>query len=141
MINIRFPIFRIACLLLLCDISFAQQEACPRTNCTKTIRNLQVSFASYKKTQDMKYVTWTAVQTSQVSGSQEERERACAKKCMKDGRDFCKSAHLSPYSESSASTCELFKEDVYGHWQSVLSGLRSDSPGWTSFHLLVKQTN
>lgn len=122
----------------MCDISLAQ-ETCYRANCTKTIGDLKVNLASYQKTKDKKYTSWTAEKTFQVSGTQEERERACADKCMKDGKSFCKSAHLSPYSGSSSSTCDLFKEDVYHHWTSTIPNLRSDSTGWTTFHLLVKK--
>lgn len=96
-----------------------------------------MNYASFQKTKDKKYIAWTAEKTFEVSGTQDEREQACADKCMKDGISFCKSAHLSPYSPSSSSTCDLFKEDVYMHWTSLIPSLTSDSTGWTTFHLLV----
>ena len=91
------------------------------------------------KITDKKFAPWTASRTiSDLTGTQDERERSCSEACIKEGKDVCRSAHLEAFqSENTPSTCELFAEDVYNHWPSVIITIRYGNTGWTSFHVLV----
>jgi len=113
------------------------EETCHRTNCKNQIGDLSVQYYSFTKIIDKKFLLWTPNKTLSVTGTQKERESTCTKQCMKDGKDVCKSVHLSPYNVGSTSTCETFSEDVYEHWPNIINTMRGTSTGWTSFHLFV----
>jgi len=89
------------------------EETCHRTNCNKAIGDLSIHYYSFTKVLDKKFSSWTANKTLSVTGTQKERESVCTKECMKDGKDVCRSVHLSPYNAGSTSTCEIFNENLY----------------------------
>ena len=115
------------------------QDTCEKVQCKKKIFNFETIHGSLVKIKDKKFASWTASKTLSLTGSQEERERSCSEACVKEGKEVCRSAHLETFqSEDTPSTCELFVENVYDHWPSVINTIRTDSTGWTSFHILVR---
>jgi len=114
---------------------------CHRTNCQKNIgSDLTLYYSSFTKVPDKKFALWTADKVLSVTGTQKEREQSCTKQCAKDGKDVCRSVHLSPYQMNSPSTCELFNKDAYEHWSDVITSINIASAGWTTFHLFVSNS-
>ncbi|XP_066932388.1 uncharacterized protein [Clytia hemisphaerica] len=127
---------RLLAFLSVFDVTKAQ-STCEKAQCKKQLFDFQAIHGSLVKVSDKKFALWTASKTLSLTGSQEERERSCSEDCVKEGKDVCRSAHLESFqSEDTPSTCELFVENVYDHLPSVLSTIRTDSTGWTSFHVL-----
>ena len=114
-------------------------EYCFRSSCKKPVSaDLTIHHSTFTKVSDQKIgVTWPANETLQVSGTQEERIRACTERCAKNGIYACRSGDLSPYQENAPSTCDLFTYDVYTHSAYWIPLIRTPSAGWTSFHLFV----
>uniref|UniRef100_A0A7M6DKF6 EGF-like domain-containing protein n=1 Tax=Clytia hemisphaerica TaxID=252671 RepID=A0A7M6DKF6_9CNID len=136
MAMIRFSRITLVWMLAL-TTGTKSQDTCEKAQCKQTFGSLDVIHGSLVKVSDKKFALWTASKTLSFTGSQEERERSCSEACVKEGKDVCRSAHLEAFqSEDTPSTCELFAENVYDHLPSVLSTIRTDSPGWTSFHVL-----
>ncbi|XP_066927129.1 uncharacterized protein [Clytia hemisphaerica] len=113
-------------------------ETCFRSNCKKegSSDSLTINHASFTQVPDQKIdPAWPINETLQVSGTQEERIRACTERCTKIGIHGCRSGNLSPYQENAPSTCDLFTYGIYAHSIHLVPLLRIVSTGWTSFHL------
>ena len=125
-------------MLFIHDIH-ASEEECYRTFCNQTVGSLEVGYYSIVKIDDQKIneAHFTPDQTFSVSGTREERLRACTEKCMKDDRTVCKSGNLSPHQENSPSTCELLLKNPYSIAFDLIPVFRKSATGWTSFHLRV----
>ena len=132
MYSVSIQLDRISLLVNYCvGISIAQ--SCFKSNCKQTSNGLVVQHSSFTKIADKKYVSMSANRAIYTNdGTQDERERACVKKCVDDGIDQCKSAHLSP-----TGLCSLFNQSAYDYYADSLPTSRESKSGWTSFHLHV----